>query len=322
MQEENLHKLLTVKESMMFSMNLKTGFEKSASEKRSKVREILEELGLQQRTETFVGNLSGGQQKRLSIALELVGDPIVLFLDEPTTGLDSSSSAQCVHLLKKLAREGKTVICTIHTPSALVFKMFDHLYAMSDGRCIYQGSSQNLVKFLSENGLKCPESYNPSDFLMEIANGDYGAHNERLTERIGNGCNENYRQAEVSFKDSQLELDTPTGSRTSFITHEVTSFVNQLYQLMLRNFLILYRDKSVMWLRLFIHISVSVLVGAVFENSGGEASKIFSIFKLIYAMTIFLMYTAFYSMVTRFSLDAAIIKREHFNRYSIVSDRR
>lgn len=314
MQEENLQKLLTVKESMMFSMNLKTGFEKSTAEKRSKVREILEDLGLDQRTETFVGSLSGGQQKRLSIALELVGDPSILFLDEPTTGLDSVSSAQCIHLLKKLTREGKTVICTIHTPSALLFKMFDHIYALAEGCCIYQGSVQNLVTFLSENGLKCPESFNPSDFLMEIANGDYGPHNERLKEKIENGCNETYRQEKKESEFSQLELQTPTGSRTSFISQEVTSFINQLYQLMLRNFLILYRDKSVMWLRLFIHVSVSLLVGAVFENSGGEASKIFSIFKLIYAITIFLMYTAFYSTVTRFSLDAAMIKREHFNR--------
>ena len=85
MQEENLHKLLTVRESMMYSINFKTGF-LAANEKKSKVLMILKNLGLQDRLETFVGSLSGGQQKRLSIALELVDDPSILLLDEPTTG--------------------------------------------------------------------------------------------------------------------------------------------------------------------------------------------------------------------------------------------
>lgn len=312
MQEENLHGLLTVSESMMFSIHLKTGSLIKLDEKKLRVQTILEDLGLAQRMDTFVQNLSGGQQKRLSIALELVDDPSVLFLDEPTTGLDSAASAQCIKLLKKLTREGKTVVCTIHTPSALLFKMFDHLYAMAEGRCIYQGSSENLITFLTDVSLDliCPESYNPSDFLMEIANNDYGAFNDKLTEKILNGSNESYRKtSENLVNEFQRETKpSPTGAVTS-------SFVNQLSNLILRNFLILYRDKSVMLLRLMIHISVSLLVGAVFKNTGEEASAIFSVFKLIYAITIFLMYTAFYSMVTKFSLDASKIKREHFNRW-------
>lgn len=311
MQEENLHKLLTVNESMLFSIHLKTGSSIKISEKKTKVKMILKNLGLEERMETFVGGLSGGQQKRLSIALELVDDPMVLFLDEPTTGLDSSSSTQCIQLLKKLAQQGKTIVCTIHTPSALLFKMFDHLYALADGRCIYQGSSQNLVSFLSEVDLKCPESFNPSDFLMEIASGDYGLQNERLTIKIKNGRNESYRKQREGRTVEQF-AHALTGETHKYSS---SSFMNQLANLMSRNFLILYRDKSIMWLRLTIHIAVCILVGLVFQNSGGEASKIFSTFKLIYAITIFLMYTGFYSMVTRFALDVAIIKREHFNRW-------
>lgn len=311
MQEENLHKLLTVNESMMFSIHLKTGSSITTNEKKMKVKMILKNLGLEDRMETLVGRLSGGQQKRLSIALELVDDPLVLFLDEPTTGLDSSSSTQCIQLLKKLAQQGKTVVCTIHTPSALLFHMFDHLYAIAEGRCIYQGSSKNLLSFLSEIDFKCPESFNPSDFLVEIANGDYGLQNQRLTDKIKNGLNESYRKQLEGQTVEQFAISLTSENRK----YSATSFANQLGYLMIRNFLMLYRDKSIMWLRLTIHIAVSILVGLVFQNSGGEASKIFSTFKLIYAITIFLMYTGFYSMVTRFGLDIAIIKREHFNRW-------
>lgn len=312
MQEENLNTLLTVSESMMFSINLKTGSQLTSGEKKLKVEMVLRNLGLEDRMETFVEGLSGGQQKRLAIALELVDDPSILFLDEPTTGLDSSSSTQCIQLLKKLAQQGKTIVCTIHTPSAILFKLFDHLYALADGRCIYQGSSENLIPFLSEVDLKCPASFNPSDFLMEIASGDYGDQNVRLTAKIKNGVNEDYRKEheniieEMSLEESSSKNISPVSS---------TCFFNQLKNLLARNFLMLYRDKSVMWLRLTIHIAVSILVGLVFQSSGNEASKIFSTFKLIYAMTIFLMYTGFYSMITKFSLDISIIKREHFNRW-------
>lgn len=309
LQEEGLHSLLTVKESMMFSMHLKIGSGLSIIDKKAKVKKILSELGLEQRMEAFVGSLSGGQQRRLSIAIELVDDPSVLFLDEPTTGLDSSSSTQCIQLLRKLVREGKTVVCTIHTPSALLFKMFDHLYVMANGRCIYQGNSDNVVKFLCTIDLKCPASYNPSDFLMEIANGDYGPNNDRLTEKIKNGAIESYRNVTKKLSTDEFALELQPTSIPS------NSFLNQLRYLLARNFLILYRDKTIMWLRLTVHVSVSLLVGLVFQGYGNNASKIFGLFKLIYALSLFLMYTGFYSMFTKFALDAPKAKREHFNRW-------
>lgn len=86
----------------------------------------------------------------------------------PFSGLDSSTSTQVVSLLKKLALEGRTIISTIHQPSAIVFGMFDHLYAVAEGKCIFTGSTQSLIPFLTELDLICPESYNPTDYRMLI----------------------------------------------------------------------------------------------------------------------------------------------------------
>lgn len=80
------------------------------------------------------------------------------------SGLDSVTSKYCITLLKQLAKSGQTVICSIHQPSASLLNMIDHLYVVADGSCVYSGSTQNLVPYLSSLGLQCPTHYNPADY--------------------------------------------------------------------------------------------------------------------------------------------------------------
>lgn len=80
------------------------------------------------------------------------------------SGLDDLSSSQCVSLLKDLAYGGRTIICSIHTPSAKLFAMFDHIYIVADGQCMFAGVGQDMVPYLSTVGLNCPKHYNPADF--------------------------------------------------------------------------------------------------------------------------------------------------------------
>lgn len=79
-------------------------------------------------------------------------------------GLDDLSCSQCVSLLKQLAAGGRTVICSIHTPSAKLFSMFDNVYVISFGQCTYQGYGPDVVPYLSSIGITCPTHYNPADF--------------------------------------------------------------------------------------------------------------------------------------------------------------
>ncbi|XP_047534711.1 ATP-binding cassette sub-family G member 1 [Vanessa atalanta] len=179
--QEDLHQpLLTVREAM----DVAAKFKLPKGVKRPS-EDILQQLGLLEHQHTRTDQLSGGQKKRLSIALELVNNPPVFFLDEPTSGLDTVTTVQCVKLLKQLARQGRTVVCTIHQPAASLFEIFDQVYVLADGRCIYQGDTDAMVPYLSSVGLPCPRHHNPADFIIEVTE---NPHNTKmLCDEILNG---------------------------------------------------------------------------------------------------------------------------------------
>lgn len=296
MQENKLHDFLTVYETVMFAANFKCRDEK---QKESKIQEVLTSLGMEKSCDTFVKYLSGGQQKRLTIAIELIDDPSILFLDEPTTGLDSYSSTQCVLLLKKLAQDGKTVICTIHTPSASMFDTFDYIYALADGSCIYSGSSVNLVPFLRQLDLICPEIYSPSDFLLEIATNDYGLQNDRLTEKIGNGSVNTYRKPANSESITSLNLTRKLDdiSQPTISTYAL-SYLKQVRHLSHRSILISSRDKSLVILRISLHLVLGITFGYIYAGVGDEASNFLDNYRYIITSVVFQLYTSYWSLQT------------------------
>lgn len=114
-------------------------------EKKEQVEQIIRSLGLQKCADTYLGNnvirgVSGGEKKRTSIGVELLINPSILFLDEPTTGLDSTTALHVVMTLNKLAKSGRTIVATIHQPSSEIFSSFDRLIIMVQGNLVYQGS--------------------------------------------------------------------------------------------------------------------------------------------------------------------------------------
>lgn len=118
-------------------------------------------------------------------------------------------------MLKKLAQEGRTIVCTIHQPSALVFKMFDHLFAVAEGRCIYTGGTENLIPFLFELDLKCPEFHNPSDYLLEVSTNDFGPQNDRLVEKTENGLCSDYQNRRDRPSTAQMAALSKVGELES-----------------------------------------------------------------------------------------------------------
>jgi ABC-type multidrug transport system ATPase subunit/pSer/pThr/pTyr-binding forkhead associated (FHA) protein/ABC-type multidrug transport system permease subunit len=133
-QDDIVHPQLTVREALYYSVKLRTDL--SDAEIDIRINKVLADLGILDKKDTVIGSpekkvLSGGQRKRVNIALELIHDTPVLFLDEPTSGLSSYDAEGVIRLLKRLSLEGKTIITTIHQPSLDMFKEFDDLIMMS-----------------------------------------------------------------------------------------------------------------------------------------------------------------------------------------------
>ncbi|XP_051859326.1 ATP-binding cassette subfamily G member 4 isoform X3 [Drosophila albomicans] len=226
MQTDILDLQFTVSELMLLAANLKLGNELKLEQKIEVIDEILGMLRLKGAQHTKTDKISGGERKRLSIALELVNNPPILFLDEPTTGLDDLSSSQCITLLKMLASGGRTVICSIHTPSAKIFEMIDKVYVLAEGQCIYQGSGVNIVRYMNHIGLSCPLTYNPADFIIEVACHEYGnGYHNQMVEAVRNGRVFRWSPSTEDGKKTPTKSDTTSGASTFY---EIDQFEEEM----------------------------------------------------------------------------------------------
>ncbi|XP_055614349.1 ATP-binding cassette subfamily G member 4, partial [Uranotaenia lowii] len=200
--------LLTVNELMHIACQLKI---KGKANYAETISEVLSNLNLDHRRNVTADKLSGGERKRLSIALEMVANPSIFFLDEPTSGLDEVTAATCVRLFRELAKQGRTVVCTIHQPSASIFALFDHIYVIARGNCVYQGHPKAVVPFLAHMHIDCPRHYNPADFLIEVCDSESQEVIPALAEVIQHGkaiCSKAVAPAAASNSQQQQPGNT------------------------------------------------------------------------------------------------------------------
>ncbi|XP_006014851.1 ATP-binding cassette sub-family G member 2-like [Alligator sinensis] len=176
-QDDVVMGTMTVRENLLFSAALRLPSTISFKEKEERVTQIISELGLNKVADVKVGTelirgVSGGERKRTNIGMELITEPPVLFLDEPTTGLDSSTANAVLILLKKLSRRGRTIIFSIHQPRYSIFKLFDSLTLLALGKVLYHGPAQQALEYFRSVGYECEPFNNPADFFLDVINGD------------------------------------------------------------------------------------------------------------------------------------------------------
>ncbi|MER6773423.1 FHA domain-containing protein [Streptomyces bacillaris] len=145
-QDDILHSQLTVRKALGYAAELRFPQDTAKAERQARVSEVIHELGLEQRVDQPIHSLSGGQRKRVSVALELLTKPSLLFLDEPTSGLDPGMDRSVMHMLRGLADDGRTVIVVTH--SVLSLEVCDRLLVLAPGgRIAYYGPPDDALAF-------------------------------------------------------------------------------------------------------------------------------------------------------------------------------
>ena len=182
-QDDLLLSNLTVKETVRFAARLKTPKTVCDDEVEMLVDTTLSKLGLTHVQDSLIGvpggsgksrGISGGERKRVAVAVEMVASPSILLLDEPTSGLDATTALQLMQTLKKLCQLGHSIAVVIHQPRTSIFNMFDNLLMLSQGKVVYEGEPAGAREFLEScpgvDGL--PPETGKADWIMDVINED------------------------------------------------------------------------------------------------------------------------------------------------------
>jgi len=161
LQETNLIGNLTVRETLsMFRSFYKKGLN---------VDDVLDFVSLKDKAKSYVEKLSGGQRQRLAIGLAIINDPLLLFLDEPTTGLDPQARRSIWDLLLQLKKQGKTIVLTTHYMEEAEF-LSDWVCIMDHGKIIREGTPEDLIKSIGGESVIEVEVEHSDGFFEELSN--------------------------------------------------------------------------------------------------------------------------------------------------------
>ncbi|HDZ42035.1 MAG TPA: ATP-binding cassette domain-containing protein [Bacteroidetes bacterium] len=261
-QDDLLIEELTVFQNLYYNARLCFG-NYSRKRIRTMVKKILKGLELYEIKDLQVGDplnkkISGGQRKRLNISLELIREPAILFVDEPTSGLSSSDSHKVMELLKEQANKGKLIISIIHQPSSGVLKLFDRLWILDKGGyMVYDGDPvDSLVYFKTETSQanaaesECPNCGNvDTDDILDLIESkqvtEEGYKSEKRVVEPKEWYERYKRTMKPNFKSRPQKFKLP---QTNF---SVPSKISQLKTFFKRNILRKLSDRQYLTINLF-----------------------------------------------------------------------
>uniref|UniRef100_A0A8C6WPL4 ATP-binding cassette, sub-family G (WHITE), member 2a n=1 Tax=Neogobius melanostomus TaxID=47308 RepID=A0A8C6WPL4_9GOBI len=294
-QDDVVMGTLTVRENLRFSAVLRLPASISRQEKEEKVERLIQELGLGKVADSRVGTqmirgISGGERKRTNIGMELIIDPSVLFLDEPTTGLDASTACSVLLLLKRMANHGRTIILSIHQPRYSIYRLFDNLTLLVNGKQVYHGLAPDALDYFSDIGYTCEPHNNPADFFLDVINGDstavarnnpdnngHQAIEDKLVQEYKT-CN-SYRQTKAELGKELQHIPIPT------ITYN-TGFFTQFRWVLHRTFWNLALNPQTSVAQVLVTAFLALVVGALFFDASFDQTGVQNRFGALFFITV------------------------------------
>ncbi|XP_026554121.1 ATP-binding cassette sub-family G member 2-like [Pseudonaja textilis] len=334
-QDDVVMGTLTVRENLQFSAALRLPKTVKAHEKEERINQIIKELGLTKVADSKVGTqfirgISGGERKRTNIGMELITDPAILFLDEPTTGLDASTANAVLLLLKRMCKQGKTIIFSIHQPRYSIFRLFDKLTLLAAGRLLYHGPAQNALEYFKTIGYECEPYNNPADFFLDIINGDSTAvasHNETdkdgiqdqtlIEKLVEKYCGSSYNQ-ETKTELEKLSSKGETKEKTFQKITYSTSFFHQMKWVSKRMFKNLIGNPQASIAQLLVTIFLGLVVGAIFFGVTNDSKGLQNRIGAMFFMTTNQCFSSI-SAIELFVVEKKIFIHEYISGYYRIS---
>ncbi|CAM9753538.1 unnamed protein product [Chrysoparadoxa australica] len=325
-QMDNHSAAVTVKEAVSFSAKMRLDSAEWDSEKRGVfVDSILQMLELRVVADTQVGDDDSGglsleQAKRLTIAVEMAGNPSLLFLDEPTSGLDARGAQVVMKAIRKVAGTGRTVICTIHQPSTYLFEMFDSLLLLKKGgQTVYFGElagvhSSTLISYMSAlPAVKpIPPNYNPATWMLEVI----GAGTAGLTDTQAFATAYNLSEMKLESDARLQEISSPRAGekQISFDNVFAVDGQAQLKALTIRAFQQYWlrrRSPNYSFARLMVSIIQAVIFGSCFVGEEFEdATDVVARMGVMYMSLTFISVVSFQSCLPFYYKERVVFYRE------------
>ena len=301
-QDDILLESMTVSETFDFSASLTMNLSKP--ERQAKVKQLIEELALTGCADSMIGGkvirgISGGERKRVSIGVELIFDPPVLFLDEPTTGLDSFNALNIIELLSNLAkRKQSAIIATIHQPSSRIFMKFDRLLLLSSGFTVYIGKADQAINFFNEMNFPIKENYNPADHFIEVLCNERLKNKDFLNKIVDKGM-------KCSFVESVM--DEPK-------SHHKVSWVLSLCYLIGRDIRYMFRNPIIIKGQVLKLIVVLSMCCMTFANLGTGIYEMNDRYGALFLLSNNVIMDSVLSTAPVFQRHKEVFQREYFGR--------
>lgn len=293
-QVDYLIPYLTVRETLQYLARLRLPATMVKGEKYALVENVINELGLKDCAATIIGDewrkgISGGEKRRVSVACQLLLNPSILFLDEPSTGLDSYTSFNLVQTLKDLSKKGRTIFLTIHQPRTDISDLFDSVILLSRGKMVYSGEAGlKMINHFKSLGHSCSENSNPSDFIIDMTSIDDSdpAKEKACMEQIDHLTNAWQKLVEnKDFKSLEYHIDPEIEALQVSMVSKNSTTSKRVGASVLRQILVLtqrawsnqLRDSLMLWGNLLEVVFVSVVFGWIFfglkENLPGVLTR-------------------------------------------------